>query len=289
MKIAFIDKRNIQLSVENKSLKVDDKKIPIKLIDTVVISTSCSLESKDILKITKEGVSIVVVSSRINDSAIINSSKISKNSQIKMQQFQAQKRALEIAKDFLTKKVERGAIHLSRHNISLDISKSLDSIQRARSIERLLGIEGSFSKNYFKHYFKLFPKNTNLGKRSKQPPLDPANAMMSFSYMMIYNLIIIYLLSAGFEPTIGFLHKPFRSHNALSSDFMELFRADIDEFVLGLFREKKLKVSDFTKKNGVYLKYETRRRVWQDFKRFHQRLHPKIEKEITLFKKTIKE
>jgi CRISPR-associated protein Cas1 len=134
----------------------------------------------------------------------------------------------------------------------LDVSKVLDNIESAKSIQQLLGLEGSFSKRYFTQYFKLFPKRLHHGKRSKQPPLDPVNAMLSFFYMVVYNLITVRLLSFGFEPSIGFMHQPFRSHNALASDFMELFRADINAFVFRLFDEKKVTSSDFTKKNGVY-------------------------------------
>jgi CRISPR-associated protein Cas1 len=104
--------------------------------------------------------------------------------------------------------------------------------------------------------------------------------MMSFFYMLVYNLITIRLLSFGFEPSIGFLHQPFRSHNALSSDFMELFRADINAFVFRIFDEKIIENSDFTKKNGVYLRYEGRKKIWGEFKMFTQMLEPKIDSEI---------
>jgi CRISPR-associated protein Cas1 len=98
--------------------------------------------------------------------------------------------------------------------------------------------------------------------------------------MMIYNLITVRLLSYGFEPSIGFLHKPFRSHNALASDIMELFRAEINEFIFGLFDRKLLSSSDFTKKDGVYLKYSSRRNIWVEFQEFIQRLEPNIDREI---------
>jgi CRISPR-associated protein Cas1 len=104
--------------------------------------------------------------------------------------------------------------------------------------------------------------------------------MMSFVYMMSYHLITVRLLSYGFEPSIGFLHKPFRTHNALSSDLIELFRADINEFVFGLFDTKLLKSSDFSKKNGVYLKYTSRKKIWSEYKSFIELLEPSIDKEI---------
>ena len=288
MRVAFIDKKGMDLKVEQKSLKISEQKIPMRLLDAVVISTSCNINSNDIVKITKEGISLLFLSSRGDDMAIVYSAQ-SKNAELKMEQYLAQKRALEIAKYFISQKVERHALQLEEHGIELDISIILENIKKAKSTQRLLGIEGSFSSRYFRQYFKLFPKTLHLGKRSRQPPLDPVNAMLSFVYMMVYNLITVHLLSIGFEPSIGFMHQPFRSHNALASDFMELFRADINEFVFILFNSKKLQSVDFTQKSGVYLKYEARRRVWSDFQKFNQKLQKELDKETTLFRKTIKE
>jgi CRISPR-associated protein Cas1 len=288
MRIAFIDKKNVALKVEYKSLKVDDKKIPLRLLDTLVLGTSCCLESKDILKMTKEGITLLFLSARSDDMAMTYSVK-SKNPELKIAQYQAQEKALSLAKYFVGEKIKRHAEHLAKHGKVLDISKVLATVDSARTLQRLLGIEGSFSKRYFLYYFKLFPKKLQLGKRSRNPPLDPVNAMMSFFYMLIHNLITVRLLSFGFEPSIGFLHQPFRSHNALASDLMELFRADINEFVFDLFEQKKLESSDFTQKNGAYLKYDSRRRIWVGFQIFNQKLQLKIEKEIVILKVMIKE
>ena len=288
MKIAFIDKKNTSITVEKRALRVDEQKIPLRLLDVVVIGTSCSLESKDMVKMTKEGISLLLLSARGDDMAIVYSAK-SKSAELKMEQYQAQSRALEIAKYFISQKVIRHTKHLEQHEKILDISKVLEKIENTKRVQTLLGVEGSFSKRYFTHYFKFFPKKLHLGKRSKNPPLDPVNSMLSFFYMLVHNLITVRLLSFGFEPSIGFMHQPFRGHDALSSDFMELFRADINEFVFGLFDSKKLQNSDFTKTHGIYLKYDARRRVWSDFQKFNQRLQLQLDKEIAIIRKMIKE
>ena len=279
MKIAYIDKKNCTLEVKSKLLKVDEQKIPLRLIDTLVLAKSSHISSSDLVKLTKEGISILMLSSRGRDIAIVQSAS-SQNAQLKLAQYNAQYKALEVAKKLITQKVKLHTVQLQKHNIELEISELLAQIESVTSVESLLGIEGSFSKLYFSHYFSLFLKRLHQGKRSKNPPEDPLNAMMSFVYMMVYNLITVRLLSYGFEPSIGFLHKPFRSHNALSSDLMELFRADINEFVWTLFSSEQLKSSDFSKKNGVYLKYSSRREIWSNFKEFMQKLEPNIDKEI---------
>jgi len=279
MKIAFIDKKDALLKVENKTLKVDEQKIPLRLIDTIVLASSCRLQSRDIVKITQEEISLLLLSGRGDSVAIVHSAK-GKNAELKLAQYKAQSRALEMAKYFVAEKLKRHAEQLRKHEVALDIFESLEKVENAQSIETLLGIEGSFSREYFSAYFALFSKRLHLGKRSRNPPQDPVNAMMSFFYMMVYNLITVRLLSFGFEPSIGFLHQPFRSHNALSSDFMELFRADVNAFVFRLFDENLLESGDFTKKNGVYLKYEARKRIWGEFKEFNHKVQQALDVEI---------
>ena len=288
MRIAFIDKKEAKVSVENEVLKVDSKKIPLRLIDTVVLGSLTYLNSRDMVKLTQSGVTLLMLSAKGDQMAITQSAK-SKNAEIKLAQFEAQSSALNFAKYFVTHKLKRHTAHLYLHEMVLDISQELQSVEDAQSIETLLGIEGSFARRYFSFYFELFPKRLHLCKRSKRPPLDPVNAMLSFFYMLTYNLISIRLISFGFEPSIGFLHQPFRSHNALASDFMELFRADVNEFVWSLFHEKKLESSDFTKKDRVYLKYEGRKKIWVDFKLFHQSLESQIDAEIAKLRLAILE
>lgn len=279
MKIAFIDKKNALLKVENKTLRVDEQKIPLRLLDTIVLANSCRLESREMVKMTKEGITLLLLSGRGDKVALVHSS-LSKNAELKLAQYKAQTRALEMAKYFVSQKIKHHAQQLCEHEVVFDVFEVLEKVEEAESIEVLLGLEGSFSKRYFNSYFTLFSKRLHLGKRSRNPPKDPVNAMMSFVYMMTYNLITVRLLSFGFEPSIGFLHKPFRSHNALSSDFMELFRADVNAFVLRLFSEKLLQSSDFSKKDGVYLKYEARKRIWGEFKAFTHAFEPKLDVEI---------
>jgi CRISPR-associated protein Cas1 len=150
-----------------------------------------------------------------------------------------------------------------------------------------MGVEGSFSKFYFEHYFKLFPVHLHKKKRSKRPALDPVNAMLSYSYTMVYNLLTTKLYMAGFDPSISYLHTPFRSHYALSSDFMELFRDRVNAKVFEWFADGLLSTDDFSKKSGVWLKYESRKKLWKEMKGLLQSISIEADKEIALFRASI--
>ena len=287
MKIVFIDKKNVVIKVENKTLKVDSQKIPLRLIDTIILANAIVLNSRDLVKITKEGIFILLLSAKGRDMAIVQGAR-SKNPLVKLAQYGAtQDKSLVFAQYFVETKIKKHREHLKLHGLEVDITEVLEKVSASTSIESLLGIEGSFSRLYFGHYFSLFSKRLHKGKRSRNPPLDPVNATMSFFYMVVYNLISVRLIACGFEPSMGFLHKPFRTHNALSSDFMEIFRADINDFVYKMFNEELLVSADFSKQDGVYLKYEARKKVWVEFKILMQNIEGELEREIVKLKDKI--
>lgn len=97
------------------------------------------------------------------------------------------------------------------------------------------------------------------------------------------------MISYGFEPAIGYLHTAFRTHNALASDFMELFRAHINQSVIAIFKNEILTIDDFSKKGGVYLKFDGRKKVWKEFAALVNVLKPKLDEEIAKIRSMINE
>jgi CRISPR-associated protein Cas1 len=281
MKLVIIDKKNILLKTTNKTLVIDTQKLPFHLMDTLIIVGENTLKTNDITSMTAEGISIILHSSNFNKSSIITSSSV-KSSQLKLSQYNAAlTKPLTIAKWILSQKITSHINHLKAHDIVIDPKVYLDKIEKCRDLNSLIGIEGSFSGIYFKHYFALFPKNLHKNRRSKRPPQDPLNALMSWFYTLFYHIIAVRLIGFGFEAGIGYLHRPFRSHFALSSDILELFRADINALIYDIFDDNIITSSDFSKKGGVYLRYEGRKKLYPFFRDFQVTLRPKIDTAIS--------
>lgn len=288
MKIAIIDKKDITLKIENNSIKYEEQTIPFKLMDMLILNHRATLHTKDILKLTKENISMLLISYNNDNFSIINSAN-AKNSEIKFAQYSSLKNRLIFAKYFITKKLITHQEHLTNLGYDIEILLQLEQIKNATDISEIMGIEGTFARIYFKYFFDFLPKNMHKSKRSKQPPQDPVNALLSYWYSLYYNIITIKLLSYGFEPSMGYLHTPFRTHNALASDILELFRATINQAVASVFKHNLLTNEDFSKKGGVYLKYEGRKKVWSEFVILVDLLKPKLDNEIANLKKMIYE
>lgn len=140
------------------------------------------------------------------------------------------------------------------------------------TLNELRGIEGRLSRVYFDCFDELIlssePEFSFTG-RSRRPPLDRVNALLSFVYMLIGHECGAACESVGLDPQVGFLHRIRPGRSSLALDLMEEFRPVLgDRFVLSLINNRVVKAGDFMiRENGaVVLSDEARREVlkkWQ--------------------------
>ena len=280
MNISIIDKKDATLTFQNNTIKFDSIKLPIRLTDTIIIASNITINTKDLIKITNSGVNFIFFNPFTNKTTITTTAE-QKNADLKLKQYKALSKRLYIAQYIIREKIKRHTFQLGINDITLDNSHYLLKLKQAKDIEELLGIEGSFSREYFSHYFSLFSKRLHSSKRTKRPPKDPLNALLSYFYTLLYSLLTVRLMANGFDPSISYLHTPFRSHQALSSDILELFRDRINQFVKIIIDEKVVDIKDFSRKNGgVYLKYDGRKKLYKPLKELWDGLEPNISKEI---------
>jgi len=103
MRLAIIDKKDLSLKIEGTTIKVDEQTIPFKLVDTLILNHRIKIETKDILKLTKENISILLISYNNEQTAIISSGN-TKNGELKQAQYHSLKNRLDFAKYFITQK-----------------------------------------------------------------------------------------------------------------------------------------------------------------------------------------
>lgn len=286
MNTLIIDKHQEKVSFKASKIVTTKQSIPIKLIDLLVMTEDVAIDTKSVLEIANANVPILYLAKDSRKFALTLPAT-SINAELKKLQYTNLDQTLNIAKKILFDKFTAHQQSLQTYDISVSIEDELTHLALAQSIDEMLGIEGAFAKRYFSHYFSLFERKLTKGFRSKNPPLDPVNAMLSYVYTLGYYAITAKLYMRGFDPSISYLHTPFRSHFALSSDLLEPYRAEINTFVAQLFLTHVLTSNDFTSKNGVYLKNETRKLLWIHLKPFMNLLNTKINTSIATLKKRL--
>ncbi|MEB3225314.1 MAG: CRISPR-associated endonuclease Cas1 [Synechococcus sp.] len=125
-------------------------------------------------------------------------------------------------------------------------------ILMADSVERIMGLEGAAAASYFKglgHCLRndAFP----FMGRSRRPPLNPINALLSFGYQVLWNHLFTLVEIRGLDPYQGCLHQGSERHGALVSDLVEEFRAPlVDSLVLYLVNKYIIKPEHFVYRDG---------------------------------------
>lgn len=130
------------------------------------------------------------------------------------------------------------AMPTNEHSIGL--AGSLAQVAEAPDLDVLRGIEGIGSFHYFRLLSDFFPAKFPFESRSRHPPRDPANALLSFAYSYLMNECLAAILLHGLDPALGFMHRDTTHSPSLALDLMEPFRpAFADLLVLNLLNHNR--------------------------------------------------
>lgn len=170
----------------------------------------------------------------------------------------------------------------------LDIlSGSIDRIFEAENMEEVVGIEGNCARAYFSIFNKLITNQKvsfTFEFRTKRPPLDPVNALLSFVYTLLTSEYAAALETVGLDSYIGFCHTLRSGRSSLACDLVEETRCIAERFVISLLNLQIVGEGDFEKQisGAVWLNGEGRKKVlsrWQEKKRSDM-IHPYLKQKI---------
>ena len=165
------------------------------------------------------------------------------------------------------KTLQRRKQHRKQLQTTLDKLRKLQfKIQAAKHLSSLNGYEGNAAKLYFGHFNLFLPKWAHFNKRTRRPPKDPFNVLLSLGYTILYSHVDSILQSAGFMTWKGIYHQKSPAHAALASDIMESYRHMIERNAIHQINQGSLTEEDFRQEKDqlgqeqVRLSAEARRR-----------------------------
>ncbi|MEW6062731.1 MAG: type I-C CRISPR-associated endonuclease Cas1c [Bacteroidota bacterium] len=211
--------------------------------------------------------------------------------------------SLTIARPIVAAKVSNYRSLLQRHQrnhpdrsndrvveVATALGNRLSDIQRAQTLNELRGHEGECAALYFSVLSQLMTAQQDdfiFTQRSKRPPLDPANAMLSFLYSILANDVRSAVETTGLDPQVGFLHQIRPGRASLALDLMEEFRAYLgDRIMLNLINLKQITKKDFeVRESGEVRMSDTARKTllntYQQRKQ-EEIIHPFLDEKMTI-------
>ncbi len=296
-----LDGENLVLSIEGKEVI----RLPFSNIESVVcmnypgcspaLMGKCAEEQIGLCFVSPHGRFLARVTGPIKGNVLL------RREQVRI--FEDDGIRLGIVRAILTTKLKntRNLILRSRRdNPEIDedgfISHTLDILQRnieninvETDFEVLRGIEGQSAKAYFNVFNRLITKQKEdflMLDRSKRPPLDRVNAILSFLYTVCTNDIASALECVGLDPYIGVFHTLRPGRVSLACDMMEEFRAMIERLSISLINLKTIQADDFDVQisGAVLLNDNGRKKVitaWQNKKK-EVILHPFLKEKVAI-------
>ena len=169
------------------------------------------------------------------------------------------------------------------------LKDGIDKVFQAKSMEEITGIEGNCARAYFSVFQKLITNQKvpfTFEFRTKHPPLDPVNAVLSFVYTLATAEFAAALETVGLDSYIGFCHALRSGRSSLACDLVEEVRCIAERFVLTLLNLQIIGKDDFEKQisGAVWLNAEGRKKVltrWQEKKRSDM-VHPYLKQKIPM-------
>ena len=213
-----------------------------------------------------------------------------------------EKKSLEISQNMILGKLHNSKQVLMRavrdHPMQVDVSRlsiateriddCLRQVRSADNKDSVRGIEGLSASEYFNVFNELVLRQKNsfrFTERTRRPPMDRINAMLSFAYVLLANECASALLSVGLDPYVGFFHVDRPGRKSLALDLMEELRSIYaDRFVLTMINNQVIKEDDFIiQDTGAVLFKDDAKKIfiskWQERKRT-EIIHPFLKEKI---------
>ena len=174
--------------------------------------------------------------------------------------------------------IEAAAFNMTKNlkyyeNRGKDLSLQIDTIEsfslkvnETEQVDELMGIEGNIRMNYYDAFDEIL-NDFEMAGRSKQPPRNEVNALISFGNMMCYSQCLRAIHQTQLNPTISYLHEPGERRYSLALDIAEIFKPLlVDRVIFKVLNRKEITSSDFEEKaNRIFLKEKGKKVFVQAF------------------------
>ncbi len=153
----------------------------------------------------------------------------------------------------------KGELKNEIENTKLLFSK----INMQNTIQKIMAIEGNVWDIYYQSFNKIFPKEFHFNKRSRRPPENMINCLISFGNSLVYSTVLTEIYNTQLNPTISYLHEPFERRFSLALDIAEIFKPLlVDRVIFKLINKKIIQEKHFVKDLNFVLLTEKGKKIF---------------------------
>jgi CRISPR-associated protein Cas1 len=267
------------------------RKYPLRSLREIILLHSCTVESGALVALAEANVPLLLLNWRGEYAATLQPGPL-KNFYPRMAQFDAFRdpvRRLEAARTIVAAKLSAQRAMSRERDTPHDPTAEDAALAVASNADALRGVEGTATRE---HYARMsgWVRDSEFAfeGRTKRPPRDPVNALLSLAYTMTMGTTLAAINTVGLDPAFGFLHEDYYGRPSLACDLMEPWRTDVAErFVLRAINRRELRREHFEEAGeaeGIMLNDAGRKEFfgrWFPFVHEEKRRVPGITAEVT--------
>ncbi|WP_423792181.1 type I-B CRISPR-associated endonuclease Cas1b [Methanocaldococcus indicus] len=192
---------------------------------------------------------------------------------------------LKLAKLFIIGAIKNIEKNLRKFKKLVKLDDYIEELNRCNKITEVMNVEGRVRAKYYKLWDETLPEDFKIVKRTKRPPKNEMNALISFLNSRLYPSIITELYNTQLTPTVSYLHEPYERRFSLALDLSEIFKPIIvDRLANRLVKQGIINKNHFRNElNGVLLNTEGMKLVLSYYNKEMEKtvLHPNLNKNVS--------
>lgn len=160
-----------------------------------------------------------------------------------------------LAKELLLGGFDNIVRNLKYYNLDDTVEQVQDwmaKVPGAERIPQLMSIEGNIRGLYYQCFDEILPENFRFEKRTRQPPENMVNCLISFGNALVYSVTLSEIYNTQLHPSVSFLHEPFERRFSLSLDLSEVFKPFLGDRVIFKILNKGIITEDHFRKEVNY-------------------------------------
>ena len=301
----YIDRKDLEVRLDGYAMAFytngeREGIIPIKPLKRIVVIGRVILETPVLHRLAEEGITVLFLSGKRQRYRGMFHGRLHKNGLLRLMQYRKTESPFtaEFSRELISRKVtlqkdmlayameERADIRtvLCRGIATLEsVIEKIKGLSVEAGIECLRGLEGGAAASYFTAYTAPFPDSLKFIKRTRRPPEDPVNAMLSLTYTLLHYEVVREIEMIGLDPFIGFYHQFEYGRESLACDIVEPYRHHVDRWVWELFRKRAFAARDFSEgkeRPGCYLKKDGRSRYYFHYEEWAENIRKTLREEV---------
>ncbi len=264
MSCLYVNESGAIISVDGGYFCVTQKnglvrKIPKELLESITIFGNSTITTPCMQECLRRGVIVNYFSGKGSYYGRLSSTRHENGDRLRHQIFACEDAVfcLAMSQKIVAAKIRNQSVLLRRYQRrqTVSVDQEIEKMKQlehqlpdAQTVEEVMGLEGMAARLYFSALSQLVDPDFAFRGRSRQPPTDAFNSMLSLGYTLLLYELYAEIENRGFSPYVGFMHRTHRGHPCLASDLMEEWRAVVvDAAVMSLVQGNEIQIARFEK------------------------------------------